>query len=106
MRWALATVGTAAACAASILPAGIATAEETAQETINRLQSEGYTVNIDRTGTLPLSQCVVTNVRNPTTVKQWVPYVGPGTDERVLVQQTVSQSISVTLDCNRSITGG
>jgi hypothetical protein len=106
MRWALATVGTAAAAAAITLPAGLAAAEETAQETINRLQSEGYTVNIDRTGTLPLSQCVVTNVRNPNTVKQWVPYVGPGTDERVLVQQTVSQSISVTLDCNRSISGG
>lgn len=102
MRWALAVVGTLAAIT---VPAGPASAEETAQETISRLQSEGYTVNIDRTGTLPLSQCVVTNVRNPNSVKQWVPYVGPGTDQRVLVQQTVSQSISVTLDCNRSISG-
>ena len=25
-----------------------------------------------------MSQCVVTNVRNPNTIKQWVPYVGPG----------------------------
>jgi len=103
MRWLPAAV---AACAAIVLPTGIAAAEESAQETINRLQSEGYTVNIDRTGTLPMSQCVVTNVRNPNTIKQWVPYVGPGSDERVLVQQTVSQSISVTLDCNRSINGG
>ncbi|MCV7255534.1 hypothetical protein H7J86_25560 [Mycobacterium hackensackense] len=102
MRWLLPTT---AVCAAITLSTGIAAAEETAQETINRLQSEGYTVNIDRTGTLPMSQCVVTNVRNPNTVKQWVPYVGPGTDERVLVQQTVSQSISVSLDCNRSING-
>ena len=38
-----------------------------AQATINRLQDEGYTVNIDRTGTAPLSECVVTNVRNPKT---------------------------------------
>ncbi len=103
MRWALATIAAATAAAAVTVPA--AWAEETAQETISRLQSEGYTVNIDRTGTLPLSQCVVTNVRNPNTVKQWVPYVGPGTDQRVLVQQTISQSISVTLDCNRSISG-
>lgn len=102
MRWLLPAV---AACAAIVLPTGVAAAEESAQETINRLQSEGYTVNIDRTGTLPMSQCVVTNVRNPNTIKQWVPYVGPGSDERVLVQQTVSQSISVTLDCNRSING-
>jgi hypothetical protein len=102
MRWLLPV---AAICAAATLPTGLASAEETAQETINRLQSEGYTVNIDRTGTLPMSQCVVTNVRNPNTIKQWVPYVGPGTDERVLVQQTVSQSVSVSLDCNRSISG-
>lgn len=101
-RWLLPA---AAVCAAITLPGGLASAEETAQETIDRLQSEGYTVNIDRSGTLPMSQCVVTNVRNPSTVKQWVPYVGPGTDERVLVQQTVSQSVSVTLDCNRSING-
>ena len=52
-----------------------------------RLQDEGYTVNIDRTGTAPLSQCVVTNVRNPKQVTQWVPYIGPGpTDgDRALV---------------------
>ena len=102
MRWLLPVT---AVCAAVTLPSGLASAEETAQDTINRLQSEGYTVNIDRTGTLPMSQCVVTNVRNPNTIKQWVPYVGPGTDERVLVQQTVSQSVSVSLDCNRSISG-
>lgn len=102
MRWLLPV---AAVCAAITLPMGLAAAEESAQDTINRLQSEGYTVNIDRTGTLPMSQCVVTNVRNPNTIKQWVPYVGPGTDERVLVQQTVSQSVSVSLDCNRSISG-
>ena len=29
-------------------------------------------------GTAPLSECVVTNVRNPKTVQQWVPYIGPG----------------------------
>ena len=82
-----------------------AAAEEDAQATISRLQDEGYTVNIDRTGSAPLSQCVVTNVRNPKTVQQWLPYVGPGGNDfggdRPLVLATVSQSISVTLDCNR-----
>ena len=101
------TLAAAAAgmCAAIAVPAGIASAEENAQATISRLQDEGYTVNIDRTGTAPLSECVVTNVRNPKSVQQWVPYIGPGRGgfggDRALVLQTVSQSISVTLDCNR-----
>ena len=93
------------ACAALIAP-GIASADErSAQESISDLQSEGYTVNIDRSGSAPMSECVVTNVRNPKKVQQWVPYIGPGSKgfdgERALVLETVSQSISVTLDCNR-----
>jgi hypothetical protein len=49
-----------------------------------------------------LSDCVVTNVRNPQQVTQWVPAVGPvlgGNNRSVLVQQTISQSISVSLNC-------
>ena len=88
-------------CGAMAAPAGLASAE-TPQELISRLQSEGYTVNIDRVGTAPLDQCVVTNVRNPQQVTQWVPYNGPGRDgDRVLVQVVTSQSISVTLNCSR-----
>ena len=103
-KWTLAAA-MVGACAAMTVSAGIASAEEDAQATIRRLQDEGYTVNIDRTGSAPLSQCVVTNVRNPKQVTQWVPYVGPGGNDfggdRPLVLATVSQSISVTLDCNR-----
>jgi len=92
---------TAGVCGVIAAPAGLASAEESAQETISRLQSEGYTVNIDRVGTGPLSQCVVTNVRNPQQVKQWVPYTGPGKDgNRVLVQVVTSQTISVSLNCS------
>lgn len=92
----------AGVCGAIAAPAGLASAEETAQQVISRLQSEGYTVNIDRIGTAPLDQCVVTNVRNPQQVTQWVPYNGPGRDgDRVLVQVVTSQSISVTLNCSR-----
>jgi hypothetical protein len=92
----------AGVCGAIAAPAGLASAEETAQQVISRLQSEGYTVNIDRVGTAPLDQCVVTNVRNPQQVTQWVPYNGPGRDgDRVLVQVVTSQSISVTLNCSR-----
>jgi hypothetical protein len=102
-NWTLAA-GIVGICAAMAVPAGVASAEEDAQATIKRLQDEGYTVNIDRTGSAPLSECVVTNVRNPKQVTQWVPYIGPGRNgsgDRALVLDVVSQSISVTLDCNR-----
>ena len=93
----------AGVCGAIAAPAGLASAEESAQELISRLQSEGYTVNVDRIGSGPMSQCVVTNVRNPQQVTQWVPYTGPGRggDRRVLVQVVTSQSISVTMNCSR-----
>ena len=102
-QWTLAAA-VVGACAAMTVPVGIASADErSAQEVINDLYSQGYTVNIDRVGTAPMSDCVVTNVRNPKQVTQWVPYVGPGDNdgERQLVLDIVSQSISVTLDCNR-----
>jgi hypothetical protein len=94
----------AGVCGAIAAPAGLASAEESPGQLINRLQGEGYTVNIDRVGTAPLDQCTVTNVRNPQQVTQWVPYTGPGRGrdgDRVLVQVVTSQSISVTLDCSR-----
>jgi hypothetical protein len=94
----------AGVCGAIAAPAGLASADESPQDLISRLQSEGYTVNIDRVGTAPLDQCVVTNVRNPQQVTQWVPYTGPGrgrNGDRALVQVVTSQSISVTLNCSR-----
>ena len=101
MKWAVA-VATIGVCATAVAPAGPARADETAQETISRLQSEGYTVTIDKIGTAPIDQCVVTSVRNPQSVSQLVPYVGPGNNgDRVLVQQTVSQTVSVSLNCSR-----
>jgi hypothetical protein len=89
-------------CAAIAAPAGFAAAE-TAQETISRLQSEGYTVTIDKVGTAPLDQCTVTSVRNPQNVTQLVPYIGPGrgNNRTVLVPAIVSQTISVSLNCSR-----
>lgn len=101
-KWTLAA-GAVGVCAAIAAPAGLASAEEDAQATISRLQDEGYTVHIDRVGTAPMSQCVVTNVRNPQQVTQWVPYIGPGRngDDRALILDIVAQSVSVTLDCSR-----
>jgi hypothetical protein len=103
-KWTLAAAAVGV-CAALAVPAGLASADDgrNAQQVISDLQSQGYTVNIDRIGTAPMSQCVVTNVRNPQQVTQWVPYIGPGSrnHDRALVLDVVSQTISVTLDCSR-----
>jgi hypothetical protein len=104
MRRAATLAVAAAACGVLAGPAGPAWAEESAQDTINRLQKEGYTVTLDKIGTGPLSKCLVTSVRNPQTVTQWVPYVGPGLgrfDSSFLVPVVSSQSISVSLDCSQ-----
>ena len=90
-----ALAGMSAALAA---PAGFAAAE-TAQDTINRLQSEGYTVTIDRVGTAPMSECKVASVRNPQQMSQPVPYLGPGLRGGSLLMQRVNKTISVSLDC-------
>lgn len=97
----------AATAALGILagPASTARAEESAQDTISQLQREGYLVQLDKIGTGPLSKCVVTSVRNPQTVTQWVPYVGPGLGNRggtFLVPVVTSQTISVSLDCSQN----
>ena len=103
-RFAILAAVAAAACGVLAGPAEPAWAEESAQDTINRLQKEGYTVTLDKIGTGPMSKCVVTSVRNPQTVTQWVPYVGPGLgrfDSSCLVPVVTRQSISVSLDCSQ-----
>jgi hypothetical protein len=42
-------------------------------------------------------------VRNPQSVTQLVPYIGPGRgtrDRAILIPQVTSQTISVSLDCS------
>lgn len=101
MRTALALAAVAAVGGIIAGPAATASADS-AQSTISQLQQQGYTVNIDRIGTGPMSKCVVTNVRNPQTLTQWVPYTGPGrgNDRTILVPVVTSQTISVSLDCS------
>lgn len=104
MRNGVTIAGLAAAGAVLFGPAGAAWAEQSAQDTINELRKQGYTVTIDKMGTAPLSKCVVTSVRTPHTVTQWVPYVGPGlgnVDGSFLVPVVTSQSITVSLDCTQ-----
>lgn len=92
-----------AACGAIAAPAGFASAEQSAVETIGLLEAQGYYVNIDRIGSAPLSQCTVTSVRNPQTVTKLV-RVDRGRDKNGerqfdLIPVIVSRSISVSLDC-------
>jgi hypothetical protein len=103
----LATV-VVAACGAIGTPAGLASAEQSALETIGLLEAEGYTVNIDRLGSAPLSECIVTSVRNPQTVTKLIrvdnggKHDGEHGDGRNfdLIPVVVSRSISVSLDCS------
>lgn len=107
MALAAAAVLMAAPLAAAMLmaaPVAIASADESAQETIADLQRQGYTVTLDKMGTGPISKCIVTSVRNPQTMTQWVPYVGPGLGSRegtFLVPVVTSQNITVSLDCTQ-----
>ena len=94
----------AAACVSLIAPS-VAHADQTAQETIAQLQSEGYTVNVDRVGSAPTEDCVVTSVRNPQSQTRNVrDYYGPrdanGDRKYRIIEVVVSRSISVSLDCS------
>lgn len=100
----LATVATAV-CAAIVAPAGPASADESPFATIGQLEAAGYQVNIDRVGSAPIEDCIVTNVRNPQTVTELV-RVADGKDEDGniewdFIEVIKSRSISVSLDCTR-----
>lgn len=82
----------------------IASAEETAQQVISRLKSEGYTVTIDKIGTAPLDQCTVISVRNPQTQTRLIRverFGKNGTKDFDLVPVVVRRTITVSLDCSK-----
>jgi EAL domain-containing protein (putative c-di-GMP-specific phosphodiesterase class I) len=89
----------AAALVLTLMPTAVATAQPTgdAEQTISRLESEGYDVIVDRVGTGDLSQCKVTGVRHPQTLTQTI--VTGHDHNRDVVTVVVSKSIHVTLDC-------
>ncbi|HZQ33996.1 MAG TPA: hypothetical protein VFB19_19955 [Mycobacterium sp.] len=100
MRTAL-TLAAAALAIGGVLaaPAGLASADPSAQNTINYWQQQGYQVNIDRVGSAPMEDCVVTGVRNPNTQTrlQRVNSRGPGPS--YLVPIVVSKTVQVSLYC-------
>ncbi len=87
-------------------PAGLAAADpQNPLQVIEQLELAGYSVNLDRIGSAPIGDCVVTSVRNPQQVTQPVVVDGGGFGrrhrDRDVIDVVVHQSISVSLDCTR-----
>lgn len=102
MRPSAITIAILTAAMLAVPPPGAA-ADPSPIETIAQWEAQGYTVNIDRIGNAPLDQCVVTGVRNPQQVTRWVRVEDGGWSRHGsdLVEIVVSQSVSISLDCNR-----
>ena len=103
-RMALTLAASALAACGALATGATASAEGNAAATIGQWEANGYQVNIDRVGSGPLSECVVTSVRNPNTNTQLVRINrgGGGPDGRgnsVLVPVVVSRTVQVSLDC-------
>lgn len=69
-------------------------------DVIAQWESAGYSVNIDRIGSAPIGDCVVTGVRNPQQVVRPVFVIGgDDRDDVDVFDVVVHRSISVSLDC-------
>jgi hypothetical protein len=90
----------AGACGLILAPAGIASAADSAVSTIGILEAQGFDVKIDRVGSAPLSECVVTNVRNPRERTELVPVIGSRGRGSDLVPVVVDRTVTVSLDCS------
>ncbi len=102
LRAALLTLFAMAAGAVGVLltPAAVAEAQaQSAVVTIGQLEAQGFDVRVDRIGSAPLDQCVVTSVRNPNERTQLVEVERRGRD--ILVPIVVARTITVSLDCSR-----
>lgn len=91
-------------CSVILAPAGPAGAVTNAASTIAGLEGQGYDVNIDRIGSGPMDECVVTSVRNPHTITRVIKdYYGPrdknGKRRYRLITIIVRKTINLSLDC-------
>jgi len=73
---------------------------ESAIVAIGQLEAQGFDVKIDRIGSAPLDQCVVTSVRNPRNQTQVVE-IDRGRGRDILVPIVVNRTITVSLNCAR-----
>ncbi|MDT5012336.1 MAG: hypothetical protein QOH57_3953 [Mycobacterium sp.] len=102
MRKASTLAAAAVALGVIAAPAGLASADQqSAQGTIDFWQQQGYKVNVDRVGSGPLQDCVVTGVRNPNTITRLVRVNSRGPGRSYLVPVIVSKTVSVSLDCSK-----
>ena len=99
MRAILFTLIGLAAAACGLILAPSAFAAESAIVTIGSLQAQGFDVKIDRVGSAPLSECVVTSVRNPRNRTEFVPVLGDH-ERGGVVPVIVDRTVTVSLDCS------
>jgi hypothetical protein len=83
----------AIAAAGSVMLAPVAQAES-AELTIAELEAQGFDVKVNRVGSAPLDECVVTDIRNP---RETTKLVRRGDD---LIQVVDRRTIAVTVDCS------
>jgi hypothetical protein len=83
-----------------LAPAGLASAAESAQLTIATLEAQGFDVKVNKIGSAPLNQCVVTDIRNPRERTEFVPVLGDR-DRGGVVPVVVDRNITVTVNCSR-----
>jgi len=89
-----------ATCGAVAAPAGWAVADQSAQQVIQQWEDQGYQVNIDRVGSGPIQNCVVTSVRNPNTITRTVRTGGRfDNTPSTLVPIIVSRTVQISLYC-------
>ena len=107
MRALLAMTGGLLAAGVALTATGIATADPIqpggAYATIGQLEASGYDVNIDRVGSAPLDQCIVTSVRNPQDITRTIRVDnGRKGDKRDFdyIEVVVRRTITVSLNCD------
>lgn len=95
----IATAGLAAMTFALASPASAAPTDTgTAQDTMNRLQAQGFTVIVNKTGNAPLSQCTVAAVKPGHTYSR-TDRAAPGTQGDHPVTTVLSKTVNVHLSC-------
>ncbi len=107
MRAAVAMTGGLLAAGIALTATGIATADPIqpggAYATIGQLEASGYDVNIDRVGSAPLDQCIVTSVRNPQDITRTIRVDNGRKGEKRdfdYIEVVVRRTITVSLNCD------
>lgn len=100
VRALLSSIALGAAAAAALLASAAPAKADSAVVTIGVLEAQGFDVRVDRIGSAPLDQCVVTDVRNPQEQTRLVRADGRGGRDR-LIPIVVNRTITVSLNCSR-----